>query len=180
MINLLPFKQKEKIEKEKRLRNLLSLLFVLLVFLIFLSSIFYSLKIFALNFLEEDNSFTIEDELKRLKIEENEKEVHNFNVLAQQISSFYEKRFLTVDIFKKIYESLPAGAYVNNFETNRREDPGQKKEIVRVILRGYSPDWQSLLKMEEALKTNFHDVEFSAGTWTQLEDIDFLVTFEIK
>ncbi len=180
MINLLPFYQKIKINREKKWKFFSLFSFYIIIFFIFLS--FYLCLIINISsrFLRIEGSDFNNEKIDLPVILEKEEKIMKINKLLSEIDYFQNKSLIITDILREIHEILPDGTYVKSFQFNKKIDEKDKKDINEIILSGYSPDWQSLLKIEEGLKNNFSNIKFSPGTWTEIENINFLVSFEIQ
>ena len=177
MINLLPSYYKDKINQEKNWKKLLILQISFIVLLLFLLSSLFFLKENIFSLLKKEDY--LKNDIDFSRVAEKEATVNSFNRKFSELNYFYRKSTRTINLIEDIYLSLPEGTYIKTIDFSKKIDPSLEEEVNQVILSGYSPNWDLLLEIENNLNDNFSSVEFSSSTWTQVEDINFLVSFQL-
>ena len=172
MINLLPEKQKKRVERERAYLLITFLMVYLIIFLFAFSGTLYGLSIFTAETLEEERAILKEKEDLYFEILEKDRLVEEVNEIAPRFDAFYREQISLTELVKKISASLPEEAHVTGFRLASRD--GEDKLIT---LEGYAGNWEDLLFIEDRLEESFSDVSFSPGVWAQVSDINFTVTF---
>jgi hypothetical protein len=179
MINLLPQTQKEKLKEEKEKRIFFHWLILILFFGLSLSLSLLNLKIFLSEKLKEEK-LDLENQEKILKLEA-KKEILETNKLISELLNFEKNQKETSQILNKIFQILPSEIQVNSVNITKTVlDKKTKKEGFQVILTGFSPERQSLLKLKSILEANFSQVSFPPQVWVKEKEIDFSVNFLTK
>ncbi len=175
MINLLPRAQKEKLKEEKEKRILIHWIVLILFFNLCFSLTLLNLKIFLSEKLKREK-FELENQEKILKLE-TKKDILETNKLILNLLRFEKETKEFSEILFKIFQILPSEIKVNSLNVSKEIlDKKTKKEGFRIILNGFSPERESLLKLKSILEENFTEVSFPAQTWVKEKDIDFSVT----
>jgi hypothetical protein len=179
MINLLPQTQKEKLKEEKEKRILFHWLILILFFSLSLSLSLLNLKIFLSERLKKEK-LNLENQEKILRLEA-KKEILETNKLISELLNFEKNQKETFKILNKILQILPSEIKVNSLSISKTVlDKKTKKEGFQVILNGFSPERQSLLKLKSILEDNFSQVSFPPQVWVKEKEIDFSVNFLTK
>jgi Tfp pilus assembly protein PilN len=179
MINLLPQTQKEKLKEEKEKRIFFHWLILILFFNLSLSLSLLNLKIF-LSEQTQKEKLDLENQEKILKLEA-KKEILETNKLISELLNFEKNQKETSQILNKIFQILPPEIQVNSVNITKTVlDKKTKKEGFQIILNGFSPERQSLLKLKSILEDNFSQVSFPPQVWVKEKEIDFSVNFLTK
>lgn len=176
MINLLPPIQKEELKQEETFKLVLILGTVILAFLISLTLILFSIKISLLADLEIQKIY-FEQRKKELEspiIQELEEKIKNYNLTLSKLKTFYQEQLNLTSILEKIFQTLPQGTYLTNFNFN--------PQISQISLTGFTPSRETLLQFKENLEKTeyFKEIDFPTKNWLQATDIDFSVNFKIE
>ncbi len=170
MINLLPESKKKKIEKERSYNLFTLLLLYFLIFLLFFAGTFYILHRISLDSLGKETELLAQEEAKFPDIRKREVVVKKINEVLPEIDAFYNKTKRVSPLFKEIYDLLPEKVHLTSFKF---------LESGAVSLTGSAESWDDLLEIERKLKERFVEVEYLPGSWTQISDISFTLTFKV-
>lgn len=179
MINLLPQTQKEKLKEEKEKRILVHWLILILFFNLTLSFSLLSLKIFLSEKLKKEK-LELENQEKILKLE-GKNEILETNKLVSELLNFEKEHKEVSKALNKIFQILPPEIQINSVSISKTTlDKKTKKEGFQIILSGFSPERQSLLRLKSILEENFIQVSFPTQVWVKEKEIDFSVNFLTK
>jgi len=179
MINLLPQTQKEKLKEEKEKRILVHWLILVLFFSLSLSFSLLNLKLFLSEKFKKEK-LELENQEKILKLE-TKKEILETNKLISEFLNFEKESKETSQILNRIFQIFPSKIQVNSVSISKTTlDKKTKKEGFQIILIGFSPERQSLLRLKSILEENFSQVSFPAQVWVKEKEIDFSVSFLTK
>jgi len=176
MINLLPQSEQKNItiEKDKKIALILEVLVLVFFtcFILILLSIFIYIKSYAKaeNIILEQRRKEFENsEIKEFT--DNVKSANNDFVI---LSNFYQEQKSSVEVLKKISNTLSQEIYLITLSYNRNE--------FQVILAGFSETRSALLDFKNNLEkeSDFEGIFFPPSTWLESEDISFNVRFYIK
>jgi Tfp pilus assembly protein PilN len=176
MINLLPPEQIIELKEEENLKLVLNLGILFLSFLISLSLIFLSIKI-SLSGNLEIQKMTLKDREKEISSNrELEEKIKNSNQVLSNLDSFYQSQFNLTQILEKISGLLPSGTYLTNLNLLQTE------KGIQISLFGFCQNREILLSFKENLEKegSFSQIYFPPANWIKPNDINFIVTFEIK
>jgi len=144
--------------------------FFLFLFFLFLSLSFYLINEFGVSDLKKEKRLIKEKKSEIPDTEEKEEKMKEFNQVMSGMDSVYSEYNSVTPIFEDISDTLPVGCYLTSFRFDGSS----------VNLSGRASDWELLLEVEESFKEKFSNVDFSPGSWTQAENVDFLIKFEVK
>ncbi len=178
MINLLPPKQKEKVFNEKKQRIISTLMFFLIVFLLFASVTIYGTKHFGLQIINAQRDLFEQKKEKFSGLIEKEKDVQKLNRRLSRIDEFHKKKINLEEVFIDLNKIIPSKISLESFDYKFNES-GQEPSH-QIIIEGRASTWEDLLAFEEKLETNYSDVNFSEDSWSQVENINFLVKFNLN
>ncbi len=181
MINLLPPQQKEELLNHERLRMVLGLGMLFLLFMLSL----------ALTLLLVENYFSLNLGNQKILFEEKERQVSFNKDLEEEIAqanssfynldSFYEKQHNLTENLEKIYQTLPGGAYLTNFNLvfTDQKTGAQVIRKAKISLSGFCPTRELLLVLKENLENeeSFSDIYFSPRSWVEPVEATFNVAF---
>lgn len=176
MINLLPPEKKEKVANEVKERIALTLMFFLVIFLSLLSVTAYGLKHHSLNILESEKQAFSQKKKQYLSVIDKKENIKKVNSLASEINDFKEDRTDLIELFAEIDSAIPENGELDEIEYQRKKNDNNKM-INEIILTGNLSKWKDLIELESNLKEKFTEVNFSSESWTQTEDINFMVKF---
>lgn len=171
MINLLPPDQKEEVFNEKKERIVINLMFFLVVFVLFFTTATYLVQQIGLDQFEEERINFAEKRSEFGDIEQKVESINKLNSRLENIKKINNSQPDFNKFFKDINNALTDDVRLDSFDYVQDEDG------YRITLSGYTPEWESLLELEERLEENF-TVNFSSDSWTQTKDISFLVKLE--
>ena len=176
MINLLPPGTKQIIAQEKRFQRILILIFLLLI-----SNFCFSAALFLIKtdvqsklLLEQQTLESKTQEFGASEIEDLENEIHAFNNALLKIDSFYKSKTYLSDTLDKIFESLPANAYLVSLSYD--------KNTKEISASGFCRDRDTLLELKTNLEDQgvFENIYFPASNWVKSVDIDFFISLKIQ
>jgi hypothetical protein len=180
MINLLPPEEKEKLFLKKKGKLVIILEITVLVSLVCLILILSSIKLYI---AAEASSLKIVSERAEKEYQSpifsNFKDIiQKYNKIIVQLKNFYEQKAYLGQALKNISNiQRPDGLYLTELSLKKN---GNKK--IKVIISGVSDSRENLL----LFKKNIEEVQkiensyFSPETWTNPENINFNLTFEIS
>lgn len=176
MINLLSPKYKMEIRQEENRKLVLILSSLFLIFLIALFLILFSVKIYIQGQLES-LKVLVKLEEKTLQIPETQELKGKISISNQNISklnSFYKTRFCLIELFEKIYQTLPSGIYLTAFSW--------QKGTSQIGLSGFVPTRDILFEFKKNLEKQeeFGEINFPPQNWIEPTNINFIVTFQLK
>ena len=184
MINLLPSQQKEELLNQERLR----LVFILgMLFSLFLLSLALILLLvenyFSLNL--GDQKILFEEKEKKVSFNKDlEEEIVKANSSFSNLDSFYEKQHNLTESLEKIYQTLPGGAYLTDFNLvfTDQKIGTQLIKRAKISLSGFCPTRELLLVLKENLENeeSFSDIYFSPGSWVEPVETTFSVAFYLN
>ena len=171
MINLLPQKQKDELEREQMFRVVMILGIVMTASLICLALMFYVVKFFF-EAKYDVKTISVEDKKKMIqimKVEDDEKNISYYNANFSKLEVIYKNQTNASLMIKELIDSLPQGIYLKNLSLT-----GNKAAV-----SGYCPDRDSLVLFKRNLegKTNFQKLDFPANDWVEQKDINFSLNF---
>ncbi|MGM0439189.1 MAG: hypothetical protein ACQEP3_01990 [Patescibacteria group bacterium] len=172
MINLLPPEQKKKIYNEKRERIILTLLFFLVIFLLLSTTTMYGVRHYSLKVLEEKKAKIQEERDEFENVLEKRENIDKLNQRVSKIKTLEEEKINFPILFTDINKSITEETRLDSLNYERKD------ETYEITISGYTPNWEQLLKIENELEKRFKNINFSSDSWTQTEDISFLVKFE--
>jgi cell division protein FtsL len=179
MINLLPPKEKEKVFNEKKQRIISTLMFFLVVFLLFTSVTFYTTKHFGLQIINIERDLFHQKKKDFAGLIEKEEDVKKLNNRLLKIDNFTRERVNLDKIFTRI-DNLSSDILLESFDYEQITAETENKSAHQITLAGKASTWEQLVNFEEKLKNNFSEVKFSEDSWSQVENINFLVKFNIN
>ncbi len=183
MINLLPLGQKEELRQEENWKLVVILGFIFLLFLISLSLILFSINIFISGEVNVQKTLfqQREKEIQDPQAQALQENLITLNQTLSLLSSFYQSRFNSTEILKKISETLPSEAYLANLSLSPQFNE-EKEERMNCSLSGFSPTRETLLKLKTNLENEnlFEEVYFPPANWVKRTNINFIVSFKIK
>jgi len=176
MINLLPQKEKEELEIERKTRITIIVGILFLIFLIFLGLLFFSAKIYILSQIQEQKALiNIESRSTETpQVQELEKSIAQTNQIISQLNSFYNEQDNVSEILKKVADLLPSDIYLTDFF--------YKKDKSQVILQGYAQKRESLLGFKKSLESQkeVKNLYSPISNLTKSTDVDFYFSFNIS
>lgn len=174
MINLLPSKEKERLEWDKNFRIGFVLETLIICCLLFLW-LFLLFSKFNVNFQKLIIQESIKSqEIKIKQINLIKKESENLNNTLNQINQIYQDQIKISEILSKISTMFPSDALLDNFSFDE-----EKKEIQLV---GKVNTLLSLNEIKEKFEgeNSFQNVEFTLGSYIPGKPLEFRVKFNLK
>lgn len=179
MINLLPPEEKEKLFLKKKEKLVIILGITVLVSLICLILILSSIKVYVAT---EANALKITSEqaIKEYQTPNflNFKNiVQKYNKIILQLENFYEQKLYFSQALKIISSiQRPDGLYLTDISLNKN---GDKK--IKVTVAGTSDSRENLLIFKKNIEEDqrIENPYFSPETWTNPQNINFNLSFEI-
>ena len=183
MINLLPSHQVERLKDQGRLKLISILGILVLSFCLSLYLAFLFVKGLTIEDIEEQK-IMVEEERKIISLNRDlEKEIASSNNLFSDLASFYEQEISKTEVFEKINNTLPTGAYIIRASISSASTKAQTEgKVHKIALTGYCPTREILRSFQEKLvnEDSFSNVYFSPISWVKPIDPIFSVTFNLK
>lgn len=175
MINLLPQKEKQDIQKEEQLKQVIIFGFLALFCFIFFYLILLFVK-FDINkrlHQQEEALKQEEEKFEMSKTKNLEEEIALLNKDIAVVDSYYKNKFYLSDIIEELSEIKPSQIYLTNISYN--------VESREVGVLGFSPKRENLSALKQNLEQSekIKDIYFPASNWIKAENIDFFIRFKI-
>ena len=184
MINLLPFKNKEELKKEKEFKLVFIAGIIILSSLVCFCLILVSIKILISSEIETQKIFyqQKEKEFKDSNLQILEDKILVSNKKITEIEDFYKKQISLINLLEEISGVIPSEIYIHNLNLNFLIIDEKQKYLAQISLLGFSPTRESLIDFKNKLEKeeNIAEVNFPSGVWLKSTDIDFSVDFKIK
>jgi Tfp pilus assembly protein PilN len=183
MINLLSPQSKEDLLREEHFKIILILGIIAVAFLICLVLNIFYIKIHLSGQIEEQKFF-LEAEEKKFQVSGTQKiesEILSLNKELKNLEYFYKKKFSVTSVIEKIFNTLPAGLYLERLNYSPLQQTSKENNLAQISLSGFSPTREDLIKFRENLENEeiFNEVNFPPSNWVEPIDIKFSVTFKL-
>ncbi|MBU1255743.1 PilN domain-containing protein [Patescibacteria group bacterium] len=173
-LNLLPPREKEKLELDK-LNNLIFFLAVriaifLLIFTLLLIVTYYSLFILL---KEQERLIEInENDIRIQQLVKIEEKIKNVNQHLDKIHLKQKESVVWTPILEELAKITPLGVYLSNFS--------YKLSINKINLSGWAESRDKLIRFKDSLEESvlFNNLESPLSNLIKKNDIDFNFTFE--
>ena len=177
MVNLLPFKQKQKIKKEYKMRRaIVALLFVGVLFIV---GIVFLVPQYVMLLNKQHNLKVSLDTIKHQGVEKHHtglvdvisKTNAQIKSLTQNSVVFYGAYDVFREVLKKKNTSIKIFGLFYNFDNNE----------TRVSISGIAGDRKNLLAFTKKLESNkmFYGVELPISNFVKEQDIDFSILIKV-
>ncbi len=172
-MNLLPDKQKKKINSLKRWNSVFVFSVFLLSFSVFSLFTLYFVRNYSIAYLENESDLIEMREVEFTDVGKARKEIEEANRMITQAESIHQEFGKASALLKQMEEIFYPDVEIKSFEFN-------KENSSTVILTGQASNWEVLNDAEEELEERFFAVEIFPETWTDLENINFSVNFQLE
>ena len=181
MINLLPPKQKEELERYRVRRIVIVLGVIITAFLIAFALVLLTLNIYLqgeVNYLSSILKAK-RGKNKTSEIESIQDKFKNYNKRVSKIQGFYEQQDHPSDFLQKLNSTLPQSVYLTSLSYKKVTEEDYK---ARVGISGYCPDRDTLFQLKRKMdeKDQWEALELPPSNWVEPTDINFKVNFKIK
>lgn len=172
MINLLPPLRQKQIAEEEAAKTVAIIVMIAAAALLFFAATLFVIRIFYQ--YELKNAEILLEEKKVIAgmrdVSAVESQIALGNVLAAEITGFDRRQTKITEVFLRVAECLPAGAYLSSFQFSQN----------RIDVEGISPDRDILALFKKNLESrpDFTKVVFPASNWLSASDIEFSASFE--
>ncbi len=176
MINLLPPKEKRRLEALQNLKKGLVLVMVCLFWLMSISLILFAIKVDlqARVSFEEELLKQIEKEFASSKQKDLETKTDLYKKVSKTTLDSYQERDDIVSFLQDLSERIPEGITLKEIRYVAEEGSNS------IRLRGVAKTRGDLLSFKDFLKEDFGEVEIPPSNWVESQDIEFQVSFKWK
>ena len=181
MINLLPPKEKQRIDFEKK-RKIAGIFWIFAIF--YLISLICALYFVKTVIAKEIGGQGAKLEKLRLEYESSEagaisKEIAGFNAAISRLDTFQKNKFYFSEVIAKTISILPPKASLIEVSAVNSENGGPGE--MRVYIKGVAPSRESLFNFKKDLESAgfAKEIYFPPSNWVKATDADFSVSFKI-
>ena len=177
MINLLPYKEKNKLRIRIIEKKVSVVLVFFIIFLIILVLICFGLRTFMNYKLQTFKDILIEKEeqLENFQFQNFKNIIISTNQKFTTGLGFFNRQTFLSPTFEKLCSLTPASIYFTNFSF--QYIALAEESYPEVHISGWAENREDLFEFKKTLENNFKQVYFSPKSWVKPRHIDFSLSF---